>query len=176
MSLNLPWIAILMLSLGVTEARNLTTLANTEANPLCEQDVSALPLFPIRGIFTQPESLRERALQPALRHIQASLCQCLPRRIRHQPIHIPVMLWIQPNAGEIRVEYTVTVEPPWTQPVQRMIRCLGEPTLEVEPMPYASDMLRDSDRTEETLGYPILVDLEEGIPWRYSFTRGLMPK
>ena len=69
-SLNLPWISLLMLSVGVAEARNLTTLANTEADPLCEQDVSALPLFPIRGIFTQPEGLRERALQPlSLIHI-----------------------------------------------------------------------------------------------------------
>jgi len=60
------------------------------------------------------------------------------------------------DLGEVTLEYRV--EPPWTRPMERMVVCLGEPTLTVEPMPYVTDIFTKDGR-EEVLGYPIIFDL-----------------
>ena len=109
-----------------------------------------------------PEGMIERGLRPSLLHIQREICRCLPQRQKHQPSHILARLAIQPNAGQIRVKYKT--ETPWTRPVNRMMECLGEPILSVEPMGYASDMITSEGRVEEVLGYFIMVELgEEGV-------------
>lgn len=160
--------AFLLFSSGQVQAQRFPTLQNTAESPLCEQDLTERRLPGISGIFAQPKGIIERGLRPAAQHVQAEVCRCLPRRIRHQPLEVRVALHIEPNAGKIRVQYHI--EPPWSRPMYRMVQCLGEPTLKVEPMAYASDIITAAGRAEELLGYFILVDLEEGVhrsfwPW-----------
>ena len=125
-------------------------------HPICDQDFSDFRFPSLRGPFVPPEGLEERGLRPSLQYVQQEVCRCLPKRHRHQPSEIRVELHIRPNAGEVTLEYRV--EPPWTRPMERMVGCLGEPTLTVEPMPYVTDIVTEDGR-EEVLGYPILFDL-----------------
>ena len=147
---------------GSAAAYDPPTLQNHAENSLCERDFSEMRMPLIRGIFSQPEGIADRGLRPAIERIQQEVCSCLPRWRRHHPNELWVQLHIKPNAGEIRLEYLI--EPPWSRPIQRMLACLGDPTLTVEPMPYQSDMLTSDGRVEEVLGYPIRVLIgEDGV-------------
>ena len=68
------------------------------------------------------------------------------------------MLHIKPNEGEVRVVYSIST--PRSRAENRMVACLGEPTLKVTPMPYKSDMITEDGPMEEIFEYPIIVGLE----------------
>lgn len=130
-------------------------------HPFCAQDLSDLRLPTTGGPLVPPEGLVERGLRPGLMHAQQEVCRCLPRRPGQQPSVIRVQLHIKPNAGEVRVEYRI--DPPWSRTMSRMVECLGEPTLTVEPMRYVSDIITQDAQVEEVLGYPLIVELGEKI-------------
>jgi len=142
-----------------SEAGTYPSLRHHPKHPFCAQDLSDLRLPTTGGPLVPPEGLVERGLRPGLMHVQQDVCRCLPRRRRHQPSVIRVQLHIKPNAGEVRVEYRI--DPPWSRTMSRMVECLGEPTLTVEPMRYVTDMVTE-DAQEEVLGYPLIVELGEG--------------
>jgi hypothetical protein len=147
---------------GRAEARGSTTLYHRAEAPLCEQDLTEIRIPNLSGMLLPPEGMIEHGLRPSLLHIQREICRCLPQRPKHQPSHILARLSIQPNAGQIGVKYKT--ETPWTRPVNRMMDCLGEPTLSVQPMRYTSDMITSEGRVEEVLGYFIMVELgQEGV-------------
>ena len=150
-----------MLFSAKAEARHHLIIRHQPDRPLCEQDVSDLRLPVIRGILQQPEGLVDRGLLPSLKHIQEEVCRCLPRRPPRQPEYILVQLHIKPNEGEVKLEYVIAT--PWTRPQKRMMLCLGEPTLNVEPMKYGSDIITEDGPMDEVLGYPIEVDLGGGV-------------
>ena len=151
-----------MLTAGTASAYDYPTLEHTPETPLCSSDFSTMRLPVIRGILQQPEGIADRGIRPAIDRIQQEVCRCLPRWRRNHPQELWATLHIKPNAGEIRLEYYL--EPPWSRPTQRMLACLGEPTLTVESMPYSSDMLIDNKAVEESLGYPIRVLIgEDGV-------------
>ena len=84
-----------------------------------------------------------------------------PRR-RHHQLTVRAGLHIAPNAGEVTVRYRV--EGPEGRAASRararMRQCLGQPTLQVEPLPYRTDMVTDDGPVEEVLVFPIQVNLE----------------
>ena len=45
--------------------------------------------------------------------------------------------------------------------MNRMMECLGEPTIEIKPMPYVSDIITPEGRREAVLKYPIVLIFEE---------------
>ena len=96
---------------------------------------------------------------PGILHVHQEVCRCLPRRKRHQPPIIRADLNISPNKGEVHVTYRI--DGPQSRPTQRMMACLGEPTLSVEPMAYVSDMITQDGRAEEILVYPIKMVLDD---------------
>ena len=151
-----------MLFSGAAKAATHPTIRHHPDSPLCEQDLSDLRLPRIRELLVLPEGLEDRGLRPGLLHVQQEVCRCLPRRRSHQPSVIWVLLHIKPNAGEVRVQYHI--EPPWTRAMSRMVECLGEPILTVEPMKYRSDIITEDGPLEEVLSYPIEVELgEDGV-------------
>ena len=135
-------------------------LAIARRHPICDSDLSTVSLN-IHGRLMRPVGLEERALRPGLLHVQADVCRCLPRRRRLHPDAIMARLHIAPNKGEVQVEYILQSIGPHTHPQERMTPCLGHPTLQVEPMPYRSDMLDENGTRNEVLVYPILFKLTE---------------
>ena len=151
-----------MLFATTAHAYDVPTFAHHPKNPICAQDLSSVRVPMIRGVLGQPDGLVDRGLRPSLAYMQQEVCHCLPRNPRRQPAEILVQLHIRPNAGEVTLEYRV--EPPWSRSVTRMMQCLGEPTLTVEPMDYRSDMITPEGRADEVLDYPVRLELwEEGV-------------
>ena len=103
------------------------TLARAAELPFCTQDLSDHPLPFSSGRHIEPDHLRERALRPGLMRLREDLCRCLPRWPRNRPALVKAHLHVDPNGGEMRVEYIV--KPPWSRPVRQMVKCMGEPTL-----------------------------------------------
>ena len=162
MKFTLLVVAVWALSAGRAEARGWAKLHHEPEAPLCEQDLTERRVPNVSGVLVPPKGMVERGLRPSLIHVQREVCRCLPRRVRNQPEQVLARLQIQPNAGKIQVKYQT--ETPWTRPVSRMMECLGEPSLSVEPMHYVSDMITQEGREEEVLGYAILVELgQEGV-------------
>ena len=131
------------------------------ARAFCAHDLTAVPL--IRGTSPPaPAASRRRAIRPGLLHVQSELCRCLPPRRRHHQLTVRAGLHIAPNAGEVTVRYRV--EGPEGRAASRararMRQCLGQPTLQVEPLPYRTDMVTDDGPVEEVLVFPIQVNLE----------------
>lgn len=131
------------------------------ARAFCAHDLTAVPL--IRGTSpARPSRFAEGAIRPGLLHVQSELCRCLPPRRRHHQLTVRAGLHIAPNAGEVTVKYRV--EGPEGRAASRararMRQCLGQPTLQVEPLPYRTDMVTDDGPVEEVLLFPIQVNLE----------------
>lgn len=161
MKLRLLFCATGLLLSRPAQAFEYPTLQHHPDRPLCEQDLSTLRLPRLRAAWMMPEGFEERGLRPGLTHVRKEICRCLPRWRRQQPPEVRVLLHIKPNAGEVTVEYYI--EPPWNRAQYRMLQCLGEPTLNVEPMPYYSDIITETGRAEEVFPYFILVDLGSGV-------------
>ena len=141
-------------------ARDVPRFWGLSAHPICQVDFTEFSFPPERGPLVPPEGWEDRGLRPGLLFVQDALCRCLPNRRRHQPDAVRVALQIRPNAGQITMEYGV--EQPWSRPVERMMACLGEPTLTVQPMPYVTDIVTPGGPKEEVLTYPLLFELAEG--------------
>ena len=60
---------------------------------------------------------------------------------------------MKPNLGQIRIEYAVKEDK--TPQLDRMLACMGEPRLTVDPMPYRSDIVYADGREEVFPRYPI---------------------
>jgi hypothetical protein len=127
-------------------------------HPFCETDISTIELADFRDPLFSPLGFEKRAIRPGLRHVQQEICRCLPGWRRHQPPEVKSTLHIKPNAGEVRVVYSIAT--PRSRAVNRMAECLGEPTLKVTPMPYKSDIITEDGPVEEVFEYPIIVGLE----------------
>jgi hypothetical protein len=136
----------------------LATLAHGAEPPLCAQDLSNLVL-PAGGTFIDPEQLQKRALRPGLMRFQEDLCHCLPWWSRSRPASVKAHLHIDPNSGKMRVEYIV--KRPWSRPIRRMMKCMGEPTLTFEPIPYVSDIVLPGGQRGTFPHYPLVVELDE---------------
>ena len=136
----------------------LATMAHAAELPLCAQDLSNL-MMPAGGTFINPEKLQKRALQPGLLRFQEDLCRCLPWWSRRWPASVRANLHIDPNKGEVRVEYIV--KRPWSRPIGRMMKCMGEPTLTFEPIPYVSDIVLPDGQRGAFPEYPLVVDLDD---------------
>lgn len=124
----------------------------------CKQDLSAIRLPFHGGGFPAARSLKEHAVRPGLLHVQQELCRCLPRRKRRLPAEVDALLHIQPNAGVVTIHYTVA--PSQNRGVGRMMACLGQPTLTVQPIRYVSDIVT-KDGKREVLRYPLKVSFAE---------------
>ncbi|HCH61303.1 MAG TPA: hypothetical protein DFR83_00765 [Deltaproteobacteria bacterium] len=127
---------------------------------ICAADLSTLPLEPM-GLIEPPVRLEEHAVRPGLLRAQADICRCTPRRPRHRPSAVLARLHISPSAGTVRVAYTFDAPDGSPRAAERMRRCLGMPTLTVEPLPYRSDMLVDGEPIDEVLVYPLKLVLTE---------------
>jgi hypothetical protein len=127
-------------------------------HPFCETDMSTIELADFRDPLFSPLGLEQRAIRPGLRHVQQEICRCLPWWRRNQPSEVKSMLHIKPNEGEVRVVYSIAT--PRSRAENRMVACLGEPTLKVTPMPYKSDMITEYGPLDEVFEYPIIVGLE----------------
>ena len=129
-------------------------------HPICAADYSEFHL-PINR-WHLPKDYAGRSVRPGLLYVQAELCRCLPRRRRHQPAEVFAQMHIQPNAGQVRVTYRI--DPQDSARLQRMLQCLGEPSISVEPTPYVTDMVGDGVPIEEVLVYPLKFELASKPP------------
>ena len=136
----------------------LTMARAAEPPPFCSQDLSTFPLSLNGKDAWLPKNFKEGALRPGLMRVRDDMCRCLPRLLRHRPDMVKAALYIQPNKGKIRIEYTI--EPPWSPQESRMLDCMGEPIMTVEAMPYKSDMVFADGREETFPRYPIWVELD----------------
>ena len=147
--MNIPYLMLVWCVLGTPLAEAGTSFH--QRHPMCAEDWSS---------EVEPRSkLMGRFVPPSIQHVQQSICRCLPKRRKKQPQMVRANLHIEPNKGEVRVVYDIT--PPWNRPVERMVACLGEPTLKLEPMKYVTDMIgKDGRPIKETLVYPVRIELE----------------
>jgi hypothetical protein len=136
----------------------LATMAHAAEPPFCAQDLSKLAM-PAGGTFINPEILQKRALRPGLLRFQEDLCGCLPWWSRSWPASVRASLHIDPNKGKVRVEYIV--KRPWSRSIRRMMKCMGEPMLTFEPIPYVSDIVLPSGQRGAFPHYPLLVELDD---------------
>ena len=150
-----PWRARFSLFL-LTFACTGTSVQHTSVQHICHWEVpETLPneagrILPSRGVF-------QRFVVSGLQRVQADLCRCLPRRRRHIPETAHIMLHIRPQPGEIKLVYRL--EPSASASSQQISTCLGEPTVQVRPSDYVSDMLTGDGSRRETLRYPLRVEL-----------------
>lgn len=128
--------------------------------PICAADLSTLRLEPM-GLLQPPLRLEEHAVRPGLLHAQADLCRCLPRRVRHHPDSMIARLHIAPNAGTVRISYTIDAPAEAARATERMRHCLGAPTVTVPPVYYRSDMIVDGEPIDEEFVYPLRFNLIE---------------
>ena len=138
------------------------SLARAAVPTFCGQGLSEVHLPLSSGPAIHPDHFRERALRPGLMQVQSDLCRCLPRRARNRPAEVTAHLHAEPNAGRMRVEYLV--ERPWSARVERMMNCMGQPTLSFAPIPYVSDMVLPDGRKEVFPHYPVRIELGEHRP------------
>jgi hypothetical protein len=134
------------------------SLTHAAEPSFCARDLSGLELR-AGGTFIDPEQLRLRALRPGLMRFQEDLCRCVPWWSRRWPASVRANLHIDPNKGKVRVKYIV--ERPWSQPIHRMMKCMGEPMLTFEPIPYVSDIVLPDGQRGGFPHYPLLVDLDD---------------
>ena len=137
----------------------IASLSHAAEPPFCAQDFADLLPQDPTGTFIDAKKLRTRALQPGLRRFQKDLCRCLPWWSRNWPGAVRAHLHTDPNAGELRVEYIV--KQPWTRPIRRMMKCMGEPKLTFEPIPYVSDIVLPDGQRGAFPHYPVVVVLDE---------------
>ena len=135
------------------------TLAQAAKSPLCTHDFSDYPLSPVGGPLSNPANFREGAVRPGLLRFQDDMCRCLPRRSSKWPDVVIAHLWVEPNKGKIRIEYMVKEQP--SRQTERMLECMGEPTLTVEPMPYQTDIILPDGRKPIFPRYPIWLYLKD---------------
>jgi len=111
-----------------------------------------------RGRSWLPENFLEGGIRPSLLRVQRDACRCAPRRASKRPEFVEASVWVKPNLGHIRIEYAVKEEK--TPQIDKMLACMGEPRLTVEPMPYRSDMVYPDGREEVFPRYPVLLKLK----------------
>lgn len=133
-------------------------------HPICSADLSELPLPGLSDRLWVPAGLEAGAVRPGLRHVQAEVCRCLPRRPDVQPAAVHARLHIRPNAGEMQVTYRVDAAA--DEETARLVACLGSPTLRVEPISYRTDMVTEDGPVDEVLVYPVRLDLQSGVGQR----------
>jgi len=131
------------------------------------EDLSVFPLSLNGKEAWLPKNFKEGALRPGLMRVRDDLCRCLPRLLRHRPDLVKASLLIQPNEGKIGIDYTI--DPPWSPEESRMLDCMGEPMMSVEPMPYKSDIIYTDGREESFPRYPIWVELDNEPPRKRRF-------
>ncbi len=135
------------------------TFAHAAKSPLCTQDFSEYPLPMRTGVLSKPANFAEGAVRPGLLRVQEDMCRCLPRRASRWPALVKSNLWVQPNEGKIRIEYIIDEER--TPPIDRMLECMGEPTFDIEPMPYTTDIIYTDGRKAVFPRYPIWMHLKD---------------
>jgi len=134
-------------------------LAQAARSPVCSLDFLDYPLPSTAGSAWMPRDFLEGAVRPGLRRLQEDVCRCLPRRPSRWPDVVMAALWVEPNKGKIRIEYTVEQEK--TPQIDRMLQCMGEPKFSVEPMPYKTDIVYPDGREEVFPRYPVLLYLND---------------
>ena len=134
------------------------TLAQAAKLPFCTQDLSAYPLPQTGGPLSNPANFREGAVRPGLQRLQDDVCRCLPRRSSKWPDLGIAHLCVEPNKGSIRIEYLVKEQS--SRQIERMLECMGEPKLSVEPMPYQTDIIYPDGRKPVFPRYPIWLYLK----------------
>ena len=144
------------------------TWAHAAKDSFCAEDFSAYPLR-AGGTFINSEQYLERAVRPGLLRVQDDLCRCMPRAVRNRPALVKANLHADPNAGEMRVEYIV--DSPWSRPVRRMMKCMGEPMLRFEPIHYVSDIIYTDGREEVFPHYPVRIELNNNPVRKGLFSR-----
>jgi hypothetical protein len=137
----------------------LMTMAGAADPSLCSQDLSDYPLPMMGGPLSKPANFREGALRPGLLRLQDDLCRCVPRRSSKWPDIVIADLWVQPNKGTIRIEYTVKEQQ--SRQIDRMLECMGEPKVSVEPMPFQTDIIYTDGRAPVFPRYPVRVELAD---------------
>jgi hypothetical protein len=135
------------------------TLAHAAKPPICKQDLSDYPLPGREKAYWMPKNFLEGAVRPSLLRLQEDACRCLPRRSSRWPHVIVGDVWTQPNQGKIRIEYTIKEDA--TPQLERMLECMGEPILVVDPMPYKSDIVYPDGREEVFPRFPLWLYVTE---------------
>lgn len=134
------------------------SLSHAAKLPFCVQGIADIPLQTHGRPMLPSGQQLERALRPGLARFHQDVCRCLPRR-RHQPPSVRAVLHVDPNEGETTVKYSIPL--PRNRAMNRMVACLGEPTVTSEAFRYVSDMIRDGERIGQIIRYPLLLDLED---------------
>ena len=129
-------------------------LAQADRPSICNADLTKVRLSGEARSWL-PDNFLEGGIRPSLLRIQGDACRCIPRRVSKRPELVSASVWVKPNLGQIRIEYAVSEEP--TPQLDRMLACMGEPRLTVEPMPYRSDIVYADGREEVFPRYPILL-------------------
>lgn len=135
--------------------------ADAGTHPICAVDLSTVQLSVGQALFLPPQQLEERALRPGLLYVQSEVCRCLPRRKRHQPDVVRAWLRIALGKGELTVEYGLEAAEEHHRSAQRMVACLGEPTLHMVPLQYRSDIRTAEGSGGEIMVYPLKLVLTQ---------------
>ena len=133
-------------------------LAQAAKPSICSADLTEVVL-PGGDRSWIPDNFLEGSIRPSLLRIQDDACRCIPRRARQRPEVVAASIWVKPNVGQIRIEYAVNEER--TPQLDKMLACMGEPQLTVEPMPYRSDIVYADGREEVFPRYPVLLYMTE---------------
>ena len=134
-------------------------LAQAAKPSICSADLTEVVL-PGGDRSWIPDNFLEGSIRPSLLRIQDDACRCIPRRARQRPEVVAASIWVKPNVGQIRIEYAVNEER--TPQLDKMLACMGEPQLTVEPMPYRSDIVYADGREEVFPRYPVLLYMTDG--------------
>lgn len=130
--------------------------------PICKADLSDHSVPVSGGPLRAPPDLAERAIRPGLIQVQEDTCRCLPKRRKHRPDRVRATLHIKPNAGTMRLAYTV--EPMGTPLIGQMLACMGQPELTFEPMVFVSDIVYSDGTRGNSLRYPVLFEMDNEPP------------
>ena len=134
-------------------------LAQAAKPSICSADLTEVGL-PGGDRSWIPDNFLEGSIRPSLLRIQDDACRCIPRRSRQRPEVVAASIWVKPNVGQIRIEYAVNEER--TPQLDKMLACMGEPQLTVEPTPYRSDIVYADGREEVFPRYPVLLYMTDG--------------
>ena len=133
-------------------------LAQATKPSICRADLTEVGL-PGGDRSWLPDDFLEGGIRPSLLRVQEDVCRCTPRRKGQWPEVVRASVWVKPNIGKIRIEYAVSEER--TPRMDKMLACMGMPTLTVAPMPYKSDIVYPAGREEVFPRYPIWLHLTD---------------
>ena len=134
-------------------------LAQAAKPSICSADLTEVGL-PGGERSWIPDNFLEGVFGPVCFASRTMLCRCIPRRPRQRPEVVAASIWVKPNVGQIRIEYAVNEER--TPQLDKMLACMGEPQLTVEPTPYRSDIVYADGREEVFPRYPVLLYMTDG--------------